>query len=144
MLYNTIIKEGEITPNKRIYTYGSLAKIKEKLQPYIDKNICFVALGADRDCFLKYNGYSVEDLSTDRALGLYSGIVKSFDIKNNQGELEIQPIPTSSGRNLQALQECGVKFNVDFDVACYIEDGEYPRLTVNDVSPVVILRRANG
>ena len=138
--YSTIIKEGVTTPNGRLYKKGSLDKIKEFLQPYIDKNCCFTVLGADRDAFCMYNGYGVRELYTDKAVGLYSGLVKSFNINEGRGELEVDSIPTSAGHSFESMQEFGIDFSVDFDIAGIINESD-SSVTIKDISPVVVLRR---
>lgn len=137
--YQTLIREGVPTVNGRIYGDGSLETIKGFLQPYIEKNICFAVLGADADAFCKYNGYNYRDLDSDRAIGLYSGIVKSFDIVNGQGELEISPLKTSAGNNFRAMQEFGVDFKVDFLAYAMLND-KYVK-EINEVVPIILLRR---
>lgn len=137
--YQTLIREGVPTVNGRIYSDGSLETIKGLLQPYIEKNICFAVLGADADAFCKYNGYNYKDLHSDKAMGLYSGIVKSFDIVNGQGELEIAPLKTSAGHILEEMQEFGIDFKVDF-LAYAMLNNQYVK-EINEVVPVILLRR---
>jgi len=149
-MLRTIIKEGEPTKNGRVYSTGVMAKIKESLQPYIDKKICWVVLGSDRDVFITACASDIQDLFTERAFGLYAGLVKGFFIENGEGILDIEILPTAVGDNLKTYLELGVDFRVDFDIKIslieHTDDG-LPLITpenIIEVIPVVSLRKYEG
>ena len=54
--------------------------------------------------------------------------------------MEVDSIPTSAGHSFESMQEFGIDFSVDFDIAGIINESD-SSVTIKDISPVVVLRR---
>ena len=108
----TCIKEESPTVNKHVYKKGSLEKIKDKLQEYIDNKTCVVTIG-----------HNSNGLDTLMEQGNVAGYVKDFKIEDGQGVLEIEPeLNFVSGQVLNTYMSSGLKLKADFRLQSVLED----------------------
>lgn len=145
MKFKSIIEEGKVTKARRMYPADVLEGIKEYLVPYVEKNICFVVLGTDRDAFLTYNGLDPSALNSDKAIGLYSGIVKKIEREEGRLVFDIEPLQTPSGDKLSSYIELDSNLVVDFYVrgksTFSAKDDAEVLNCIDEVLPVVVLMR---
>ena len=112
LFFKTIIREEEPTANKHLYRKGSLEKIKNKLQEFIDNKTCFVTIG--------HNSKSGEDLIVS---GDVAGYVTDFKIEDGQGTLEVEPeLHFPAGVVLKSYIDNGLNLKADFRVQSVLED----------------------
>lgn len=142
--YKSIIIEDIPTANGRIYKKGTLQKIKDFLTSDILNKRCFATFGmVDEDT-------TIDELISR---GQVAGLVSSFDIINGQAVLDIELLPTDSGRNLKTFEEIygeelPFELKVNFSILGTVSEKQneygFHYVNISEIKPYVNIIKING